>query len=188
MAEEGDVIIDFGGCYGDTALYFADKVGKKGKVYTFEFIPGNIKVINDNMQLNPLLRDRITIVDKPVWEYSDKITYYKDSGASIMISFEEYEGYEGKTATLSCDDFVLQNNIEKVDFIKTDIEGAEPYALKGALITLQKFKPKLAISIYHNMNDFTGIIKQIDDLKLGYKFYLGHSTINTSETVLFCKV
>jgi hypothetical protein len=41
-AEEGNVVIDAGGCYGDTALYFAHEVGKDGRVYSFEFLPQNL--------------------------------------------------------------------------------------------------------------------------------------------------
>jgi len=185
-AQKGDVVLDFGGCYGDTALYFADKVGEKGTVYTFEFIPGNINILNQNLNINPSLKERISIVDKPLWETSDKKVFFVDRGSSSITSFQEFEGYEGSTVTLSCDDFVESNNLQKVDFIKTDIEGAEPFALKGAERTIIKFKPRLAISIYHSMNDFVNIIKQISDLNAGYKFYLGHATIYTSETVLFC--
>ena len=72
--------------------------------------------------------------------------------------------------------------------IKTDIEGAEPFALRGAEETLRKFKPKLAISIYHSMDDFVNIVKQINELNLGYQFYLGHYTIFGSETILFCTI
>jgi len=185
-AQKGDVVLDFGGCYGDTALYFANKVGEKGKVYTFEFIPGNISIINQNLDINPILKERIEIVDKPLWESSGKQVFFNDKGSGSILSFEEYSGYEGTTKTISCDDFVELKKIEKIDFIKTDIEGAEPFALKGAERTIKKFKPKLAISIYHNMNDFVNVIKQISDFNAGYKFFLGHATIYTSETVLFC--
>ena len=37
--DEGDVVLDLGACWGDTALYFASKTGNQGKVYSFEFIP-----------------------------------------------------------------------------------------------------------------------------------------------------
>lgn len=186
--EQGDVVIDLGACFGDTALLFAEQVGEKGKVYSFEFVPGNIDIIRKNIALNPSYENRIEIVKHPVWSESGKAIFFNDKGPSSVVRFEKFEGSEGETSTLSIDDLVQKYAIPHVDFIKSDIEGAEPFAIKGALETIRKFKPKLAISIYHSMNDFTGIVQQINDLNLGYKFYLGHCTIFASETVLFAKV
>jgi FkbM family methyltransferase len=180
----GDTVLDLGGCYGDTSIFFYHLMNRNGKVYIFEFIPGNLGVLRKNMAINQM-SDAIKVVEHPLWNTSDKKIYFKDAGAGSRISFEKFEGYEGETTTLSVDDFVERHKIEKVNFIKTDIEGAEPEVLKGAINTLKKFTPTLAISIYHNMNDFTGIIRQIADLNLGYKFYLGHYTIYASETVLY---
>ena len=59
-----------------------------------------------------------------------------------------------------------------------DIEGAEPDALEGALKTIKKFKPKLAISIYHNLGDYSQIIPWLNSLNLKYKFFIRHH-INT---------
>lgn len=69
-----------------------------------------------------------------------------------------------------------------------DIEGAEPFALKGAIETIKTFKPVLAIAIYHSIDDFIHIPKWIDSLNLGYKFYLGHYTIHSEETILFAQI
>ncbi len=69
-----------------------------------------------------------------------------------------------------------------------DIEGAEPLALKGAVETIKRFKPKLAIAIYHSMDDFIKIPIWIIELNLGYKLYLGHYTIHSEETIIFAKV
>jgi len=183
-----DVVLDLGGCYGDTGIFFSYLIGDKGKVYSFEFISGNVEIYKKNLAINNIGNDRVEIVQHPVWDSSDKKIYYKDAGAASQISFEKFEGYEGESTTLTVDDFVERYNIQKLDFIKTDIEGAEPMALKGAIKTLTRFKPKLAISIYHSMDDFTGIIRQVNELRLGYKFYLGHYTIYASETVLYCSV
>jgi hypothetical protein len=68
-----------------------------------------------------------------------------------------------------------------------DIEGAELEALKGAKKTLLLFKPKLAISVYHNLHDLWTIPQWIESLDLGYQFYLRHFTIHSEETVLFAK-
>ncbi len=69
--EQGDIVLDLGGCYGDTSLYFARKVGATGKVYTFEFIPKNIHIIRKNITINPDLSDIINIIENPVWEKSN---------------------------------------------------------------------------------------------------------------------
>ena len=186
--EKGDIILDVGACWGDTALYFASKTGELGKVYSFEFIPDNIKIFNLNIDLNPTLKNQIELVQHPVSNKSETKIYFKDNGPGSIIEFEPFEEQTGYTTTLSIDDFVTRNKISKVDFIKMDIEGAEPIALEGAIETIKKHKPKLAIAIYHSMDDMVNIPNWINDLNLGYKLYLGHYTIHAEETVIFAKV
>ena len=187
-AEKGDNVLDIGGCWGDTAIYFANKVGEKGHVYSFEFIPNNIVVHQYNSKINPNISNRITLVKQPVWEQSDIEVYFKDNGPGSFLSFKSFSNQNGFVKTISIDDFVEKNNIEKIDFIKMDIEGAEFSALKGAVKTINKFKPKLAIALYHSLDDFVTIPKLISDLELGYKFYLGHYTIHAEETILFAQI
>lgn len=81
-----------------------------------------------------------------------------------------------------CLDDFLQ---EKVTFIKMDIEGAEMDALKGAEQTIRKYKPKLAISIYHEENDFWEIPLLIKSFVPEYQFYVRHHSDNCSETILY---
>jgi hypothetical protein len=80
------------------------------------------------------------------------------------------------------------SNNTRIDFIKMDIEGAELPALKGAVKTIRKFKPKLAIAIYHSWDDFTGLPAFINSLDLGYRLFIGHYTIHAEETILFAEV
>ena len=85
QAEKGDIVLDIGGCWGDTALYFADKIGETGKVYSFEFIPDNIKLHNINTSLNPVLKNRIELVPFPVANISGQPVYFKDNGPGSRI-------------------------------------------------------------------------------------------------------
>ena len=67
-----------------------------------------------------------------------------------------------------------------------DIEGAELAALQGAMQTISKFKPKLAISIYHHFDDYQSIINYIAGLNIYQNMVVGHYTIHREETVLYC--
>jgi hypothetical protein len=66
-----------------------------------------------------------------------------------------------------------------------DIEGAELAALEGARETLVRHRPKLAIALYHSLDDFVQIPRFLSDLSLNYTYYLDHTTIHHEETVLF---
>jgi FkbM family methyltransferase len=184
-AKDGDVVIDAGGCWGDTALYFASEVGSFGKVYTFEFIQSNLSIMHRNFAQNPELKEWIEIVENPLWSESDQNLYYIDNGPASQVFFNETSDTKLQVSTISIDDFIDRRGIQKVDFIKMDIEGAELFALKGATKVIKKFKPKLAISIYHSIDDFVCIPEFIHALGLGYKFYLGHFTTHLEETVLY---
>ncbi|MFV8339790.1 FkbM family methyltransferase [Flavobacterium sp. LB3P21] len=185
--ESGDTVLDVGGCWGDTALYFANKSGSNGKVYSFEFIPDNIKLFEINTSLNPNLFSQIELVRNPVSNTSGELIYFKDNGPGSSVSFKPFEGQTGTASTISIDDFVKSKKDIKIDFIKMDIEGAEPIALEGAIETIRKFRPKLAIAIYHSMDDFFNIPNWILDLDLDYEIFIGHYTIHAEETVCFAK-
>lgn len=188
IPEKGDIVIDCGACWGDTPLEFGSTIGEKGFVYAFEFIPRNIEIIKINLDLNRSISSRIKIMKNAVWSESNKNVYYMDQGPGSTVKFEKFDGYQGVCKSLSIDDLVQKENMSKVDFIKMDIEGAEPKALLGAINTIKRFKPKLAISIYHNLNDYSQIATWIDNLRQGYRFYIRHYTIHAEETVLYAKV
>jgi FkbM family methyltransferase len=65
-------------------------------------------------------------------------------------------------------------NLPKVTYIKMDIEGAEMNARNGAEKTILRDKPKLAISIYHSLEDMLRIPEYIHKLVPEYKLYIRH--------------
>jgi FkbM family methyltransferase len=185
-AERGDFVIDAGGCWGDTALYFAHRVGETGQVLSCEFLEDNLTVYRENLRLNPELASRIKIVEKALWsESGDRLTFSPNGpGTSVAAGAMEASC---SIATITIDDLVTLNTWPRVDFIKMDIEGAELRALQGAKQILCRYRPKLAVTVYHRFSDFWTIPQFLDSLGLGYRFYLRHFKIHAEETVLFAR-
>lgn len=186
-AVEGDVVIDAGGCWADTALYFATKVGKHGKVVSFEFLPDNLKIYQRNLNLNPDLAARIKLYTFPLWSSSDQELFVNGHGPGTSVGATPRSPDAKAIRTVNIDHLLERGELNHVNFIKMDIEGAELPALQGAEATLRRFRPKLAISVYHRLSDFWQIPQYLDSLGLGYKFYLRHFTIHAEETVLFAR-
>jgi FkbM family methyltransferase len=177
----GDVVIDGGGCLGDSALYFSHLAGSKGRVLSFEFEPGNLQVLEQNLGMNPKLAPRIEVMRAALWDHAGEQVSFRSNGPGTAIE----EGGAGAVSTESIDALVERDVVKRVDFIKLDIEGSELNALRGAEATLRRFRPRLAISAYHKPDDLVTIPEYLHGLDVGYQFRLGHFTIHGEETVLF---
>jgi len=92
-------------------------------------------------------------------------------------------GIEIKTITI--DDFVQRFSLARVDFIKMDIEGAESHALTGASDSIRRFRPRLAISAYHSLDDLVELASKISEIERSYRLYLVHHSMHSEETVLY---
>jgi len=71
------------------------------------------------------------------------------------------------------------------NFIKMDIEGAEHDALDGAVQTIRRDRPRLALSAYHRPDDLWTLLLKVDAWQLGYQFYLRSHGNNGFDTVLY---
>ncbi len=182
--EPGDVAIDAGGCWGGATLYFAHAVGPTGRVLSFEFLPSNLEIFQKNLDANPALKERVTLIEAPLWSRPGDPLYIHGAGTSAYVSGRPSKDGR-RTSTDTIEAAVSRSGVETVDFVKMDIEGAEIAALKGSAETLAAHRPKLAISVYHRLSDFYEIPELIDRLAPGYDFRLQHRCAYEGETILF---
>ena len=180
--EPGDTVIDGGGCFGDTSIFFAKSVGTNGKVYVFDPLPIHGTVIQKNILQNNL-EDHVIYFPYAIGKTSNTTLPIQNSDHVINPGFRLTDN--ASFPIMSIDDFVRKNKINKIDFIKMDIEGYELLALKGAIETIKTFMPKLAISIYHRREDFFAIPLWLNQITNGYDFYIDHYTMHAEETVLY---
>lgn len=175
--EPGDHVIDAGGCFGDTAVAFAVDVGPAGRVHTFEPMSVHLDVIAANVIANDL-RDIISV-------HACGLSDSERDGTVDAGPADPGHMASAAVRLASIDAMVATGQIERVDFIKMDIEGAELPALEGCRNTIQEFKPKLAISAYHKFDDLFTIIDKIKSISPSYRFHLDNYTLSDGELVVY---
>lgn len=177
--EPGDVVLDVGAFTGNSGAYFADQAtagGAPGKVYSFEPHPDTFAALQRNLAGRPeLVCVHSGCSDK------DGEALLRGDGVGAVLSTE---GIPVPVCTI--DSFVAAQGLDRVDFIKIDIEGREPEALTGAKETIRRFHPKLAVCIYHRSEHFYSLLEQICSCGRPYTFYLKNCEPTRWGAVLFC--
>jgi FkbM family methyltransferase len=112
---------------------------------------------------------KVKLVEKGVWETSGRLVLHLSKvgdSHSIVVKPEGPGDQPMEVTTL--DALAASLKLERIDFVKMDIEGAELQALRGARQTLQRGKPRLAISSYHQPGDPAAICKLVWDTRTDY--------------------
>lgn len=150
--ESGDIVIDAGAWVGDFSAYSSSK---NATCYAFEPANDTYSLLCQTSRLNS--PGRIIPVKMGLGDMEDSLRLGIDAEGSGNNSFHsELVSKHAKFETVritTIDNFVRDQQLEKVDFIKSDIEGMERNLLMGACVTLKRFAPKLAICTYHLPDD-----------------------------------
>ena len=158
----GDIVIDCGANIG----MFAALASHKGAT-VFAFEPFGI-IIDNYLSKTIACNQSISICKLAVSDKQQELEFeiYEAMDAGRLSSVGEVSSNAKQAVKIeqvqavTIDNFISENKISKVDFIKADIEGAERNMLKGATHVLKEFSPKLAICTYH-LPDDPKIIREI---------------------------
>lgn len=157
--QPNDVVLDFGANVGSFSGVAAAKM-EKGKVYAFEPTPSTIAYLKKNIsfygnvEICPYAVS--DVVGTAEFTVNGDLDANPELGKNSMRPPQNGNDFRWQTITvdtITVDDFVARRKLERVDFIKADIEGAERQMLRGARETLARFAPKLALCTYHLADD-----------------------------------
>jgi FkbM family methyltransferase len=126
IVKEGDTVIDIGANIGYFTVLLANIVGNGGKVYAFEPDPRNTKLLKRTIERNGW--KNVFLVNNAVSNMVGELTLYQThSHAGNSISQCEAE------STIKVDVVTIDSvlNMQKVSFIKMDMDGSEPLAIIG---------------------------------------------------------
>jgi FkbM family methyltransferase len=168
--------VDVGAFDGDTIRDFVARSGGRfEKIFAFELDSANFERLQANVAKTPG-RERIELFNFGAWDEERDMNYSVGLSQSTLGSGQAL----GHLVTL---DKALAG--QRVSFVKMDIEGAEPNALRGAAGIIRAQRPKLAICVYHDFRHLWEIPLYVKSLNPGYKLYLRHHTPLEYETVCY---
>ena len=152
--KEGDTVIDIGAHIGRYTITSSKQVGKTGKVVAIEADPDNFQLLKRNIALNKLTN--VMPLNYAVFSERTRMKLYEQSASakynSLMLAraarTKNYVEVEADTL----DSILKLNEVNQVNWIKIDVEGAEFEVLKGSTKTLSSENMSLLIEI-HNIED-----------------------------------
>jgi FkbM family methyltransferase len=177
--KKGDVCLDVGANIGWYSTLFQKLVGKTGEIHSFEPVPQLFAELEKNVALNrsdaKIYLNNFGLGDE---EKNLEMHFFPDlpTGHSSLIApkGENSSAIPVKIKTL--DSYLTENRIERVDFVKVDIEGAELMFLKGAGKLFEQEKPPVifmemalgtSVRFGYKPNDLLNYIKE----KAAYEFF-----------------
>ena len=182
--KKGHTVFDIGANAGNFTILFSNIVGKKGKVFSFEAVPKTFEYLSrkvESLKIQNVILENLAVGDKQ--GNFNIYTPGNDSGqSSLMIqnrgSWKNSDIQKVTCSMVTLDKFIKKNNIERLDFIKCDIEGAELMALKGGSKSLIKFRPRVLLEIN---SDWTKAFDYTPKEILKYLHEIGYNSFTIAD-------
>lgn len=166
---ENDVILDCGAYIGDTARLFLGQTDEKCRVVCFEPLAGNYNKLCEWIS-NGNYQDKVVGVNALLGDKRGWANVHSPKKQSVQASLNSTGEFENTVKVEVLDDYIE----EKISFIKMDIEGAEPEALRGAKKIIKHYCPRMVISAYHRTSHLWELPALIKKINPSYRIFCGH--------------
>jgi FkbM family methyltransferase len=183
---KGDVVLDCGANIG-TFVWEALQAGAS-LVVAIEPSPRNVESLRRNYA-KEIQEGRVIVYPKGVWHQEETLTFHVfDNSAldSIMMTARAEESKVPRTESIevtTIDKLVAELHLDRVDFIKMDIEGAERNALEGSTETLSRFRPRMSIATENLPDDSVVLPALVTKLRSDYRRECGRCSLHADVTI-----
>lgn len=178
-----ECLAELGSYDGQTLLEFIRRCPDYRTAYCFEPDRELLPTLEDIRRKQAEHGKNVHIIPKGAWSGSAVLKFSQKGTAlgtaRILNEQEKEQGYSIETVAV---DEVIH---EPVSYMKMDIEGSEFEALRGAAGQISEHRPKLAVCVYHRVEDLLNIWNYLRKLVPAYRFYLRHHMFTGTETVLY---
>lgn len=142
LVRPGQTVMDIGAHIGYYTILLSKLVGADGVVYAFEPAPNNYEYLLQNVQLNDarnIRAHRLALVDHS----GEETLYLSTENSGDHRLYPERGDAESRVATDTLDERFPAQDFQ-VDFVKLDVQGAEPRVLAGMKRTVAANRRRLA--------------------------------------------
>jgi FkbM family methyltransferase len=178
-----EIIIDGGTFDGFNAIQFLN-LSNNPKVEVFSFDPFGTKYVKSELLLN----NKIKFIKAGLWS-KDGYVYFRELGckeaAGSYISEKKLSDNSIQLKSLKLDTFLKEKYQSKVSYIKMDIEGSELDAIQGGADIIKKYKPDMAICIYHKDTHFYEISEAVLRIVPDYNMWFGHHSNTYEDSIIY---
>ncbi len=167
-----ETFVDMGVFDAETSIEFAKNVEfEYDKILLFEPDVECFKVSKENIEKHNL--KNVFMFEEGCYDYCGEISFVNEGTSSSRVSDNDINTTTIKIVSLD-DKLEALKEVDNITYIKMDIEGSEYEALKGSIRTIKKYKPRLAVSIYHKPEDIYKLPLFIKEILPEYKLYIRH--------------
>lgn len=164
--KEGDIVLEAGANSGTETLLISRLIGDSGKVLAFEPVPHVLEKLKNNLRLNAIRN--VEVMPIALGAKEQEIDFFvhplnhpnQGMGSKSINSALEKIVVTQKTI----DSLFEENRITKFDFLKMDVQGAELDILKGARVSITRFRPKIFLEASEGWSNVSEIYSYLKGL------------------------
>jgi FkbM family methyltransferase len=191
LLKTGMNVLEVGANAGYYSVLMGSRLWLGGRLYAFEANPEIFRILQTNIEINGMLGCS-ELVNKAVMDKSDKISFYvvkECAGGSsiapktgnVLTTFTERRAIEVEAVSL---DEYFKGQVPRIDFVRLDTEGSEPFIFDGMtgilaknpnIIVITEFDPAMIERAGRNPKEFLTKLKDHWGFRL--KWIMADSTL-----------
>lgn len=171
FVQPGETVVDCGAHIGIFTVHALERGASR--VVAIEPDSTNLECLRRNLSAG-IAAGRVIVVPKAVWNEETTLQFTVSDSSSARHSAVIRTGTKtvGVPAT-TLDAIMREHGIERVDYLKMDIEGAERQALEGGKETLRRHRPRVMLDAYHLPDDPAVLPRLLRSAHPGYREICG---------------
>lgn len=127
VPKKDDVVLELGSGIGNESIYISKLIGENGKIYCVEPFLKIFETLKKTIAANDI--NNAKLINKALYYEKTNIGF---SSSNNWLASRIDHNSENKIETFTLNNFIFENKIDKINFCKINIEGAERFIVNDS--------------------------------------------------------